>query len=336
VRQQAAQDAYERAAKEERETRDRLELQVTALNSITERYTKVLSEHLNQKAQIARTCLHIKDNIFYYMRAIWSHEDPHQRFFRLHKVRVPIFVERTATARTYTISGRPERATSLGLPRLILNGNRFEPVAGHVHAFELETELEPGFQFAALSEVADLDNLLGCKGNYLIFPMKEWNGLTRFMAAPYVDQGFGLHDPDDFGNWTLEEFANYVCCLKTTLEPGEFEKLKDQLKEQYEQLITAPRRNGEEIVVPTGSLFIEALPGAHPILEDFKLMHRAIDVKKAQAEVRQAELENLRYAARILGGNLDDPNIAAKYVFEGDGTATVVAPSASGYRSENP
>jgi hypothetical protein len=44
------------------------------------------------------------------------------------------------------------------------------------------------------------------------------------------------------------------------------------------------------------------LTGTHPILEDFKLMHRALDVKKVQAEVRHAELENLRLAARLASG----------------------------------
>ena len=51
--------------------------------------------------------------------------------------------------------------------------------------------------------------------------------------------------------------------------------------------------------MPSNSLYIEALPGTHPLLEDFKLIHRALDVKKAQAEVRHAELENLRLAARL-------------------------------------
>ena len=38
----------------------------------------------------------------------------------------------------------------------------------------------------------------------------------------------------------------------------------------YQQLVNAPGTDGDEIVVPTDSLFIEALPGVHPILEDFK------------------------------------------------------------------
>ncbi len=65
----------------------------------------------------------------------------------------------------------------------------------------------------------------------------------------------------------------------------------------------------EMVIVPSNSLYIEALPGTHPLLEDFKLIHRAIDIKKAQAEARHAELENLRLAARLANGEFGDPDI---------------------------
>ena len=52
-------------------------------------------------------------------------------------------------------------------------------------------------------------------------------------------------------------------------------------------------------------------------MEDFKLVHRAIDVKKVQAEVREMEIDNLRQAARILDSNLEDPDIEKKIVVEG-------------------
>jgi hypothetical protein len=65
----------------------------------------------------------------------------------------------------------------------------------------------------------------------------------------------------------------------------------------------------ERVIIPTNSVFIEALPGKHPIMEDFKLAHRGLDVKKVQAEVRHAELENLRLAARLIAGEREDPDI---------------------------
>lgn len=119
------------------------------------------------------------------------------------------------------------------------------------------------------------------------------------------------------GNMTLDEFSDYVCCLKKKLSPEEFERVKPALRDLLQELLTTPLRDNEEIVVPTGALFIEALPGVHPLLEDFKLMHRAIDVKRAQAEVRKMEMENVRYAARLLSDELEDPEIEKKIVVEG-------------------
>jgi hypothetical protein len=79
-----------------------------------------------------------------------------------------------------------------------------------------------------------------------------------------------------------------------------------------------PHKDKEMVIVPTTSLCIEALPGKHPILEDFKLIHRVVDVKKAQSEVRHAELENVRLAARAVKGEYEDPDIEKKILIEGD------------------
>jgi hypothetical protein len=97
------------------------------------------------------------------------------------------------------------------------------------------------------------------------------------------------------------------------------------MMEAYRQIVNTPGADGDEIVVPTNSLFIEALPGVHPILEDFKLFHRVVDVKKVQAEVRAAEFENLRAADRLLHGEREDPTTEKKVVIEG-GTSVVVSP----------
>jgi hypothetical protein len=79
------------------------------------------------------------------------------------------------------------------------------------------------------------------------------------------------------------------------------------------------------VIVPSNSLYIEALPGTHPLLEDFKLIHRAIDIKKAQAEARHAELENLRLAARLAEGQHGDPDIDKVVVVENGKNVTVDA-----------
>lgn len=301
IREDAAKDAYERASKEEKESRARLETAITALEAATETYAKAVAEHANRRAQIARLRVHVKDNILYYMQAIWSHEPPDQRFFRLHQIRAP----RLTGQLTY--APQPAAASSIAtLPHL-----------GPPVDVEVRCQLDQPLETATLAELVDLDSLLGFKGNYMIFPLKEGNCLTDFMMVPYIDAGLGLVDPDDPGNWTLEEFARYVCCLRHQLPAGEFHELRDQLRRMYRRLLTNPRRLSDELVVPTGSLFIEALPGTHPILEDFKLKHRAVDLHKAQAEARRLELENLRLAARLLASELEDPEVDKQIVTAG-------------------
>lgn len=314
IRERAARDAYEKAMQEERDLMARLNREITALNAMTEAYTKTLSEHLNRRTQISRLRVHVKQNILYYMQAIWSMEPPDQRFFRLHKVDVPVF-EKTGKS-LYTIQGTPTYNLFIDPSQPKVN----------VHEYTVNTQIDPTLKTTSLVEVADLDNLLGFKGNYMIFPLKKPNALTNFMMAPYIEQEWKLYDPDVFGNMTLDEFSDYVCCLKDKMPATDFDAVKPELKKLLEQLLTSPLRNNEEIVVPTDSLFIEALPGVHPILEDFKLIHRAIDVKSAQEDARRKELENVRFAARILAGELDDPEIEKKIIIEGSNQDLIISP----------
>jgi len=154
----------------------------------------------------------------------------------------------------------------------------------------------------------------------MMFPLKKSNTLTDFMMVPYMDLVLGVRDPDPAGTWTLSEFVEYVCCLRRRLSRDQFLRLLPGLMETYRELLNAPNAAGNEIVLPTDSLFIEALPGVHPILEDFKLFHRLVDVKKVQAEVRAAEFENIRAAARLLAGERDDPSIEKTVLVKGNTT----------------
>jgi len=323
ARKDALNEAMQRAADQERDLLFRLEREVTALNSTTEAYTKTLTQHFNQQGEIARLFVHIKDNILHYMQGIWTHEPPDQRFFRLHKVRVPVFAVKSET---YDFTDN--QAVPLGE----VAHRRVEWIEGVVSEsiFEAEVaiELEPEVEVTTLAEVADLDNLLGFKGNYMIFPLKESNAVTDYMMAPYVVEGLNeLIDPDGPGNWTLDDFAAYVQSLKDNLTADQFAELKEQLQAQYKELVSKRLRDGEILTVATGALFIEALPAGHSLIEHFKAMHRALDVKRAQADVRRLELENLRYAARIVGHAYEDPEIERKIVIEG-GSSVVVPPEA--------
>jgi len=177
-----------------------------------------------------------------------------------------------------------------------------------------------------LVEVADLDNPLGYKGNYIIFPMKGECYLTTYMLTEYIDNYLGLHDPDGSDDFDAEAFDE---AWNKAVEDNDKAR-KDELRAELIKYITTARRSRDEIIVPTGQLFIEALPGSHPLLEDFKLLHRMEDVRKVKAEVRHAELENLRLASRLVKGQhkpelLHDPEIEKQIVIR-NGKDIVVPP----------
>ena len=91
---------------------------------------------------------------------------------------------------------------------------------------------------------------------------------------------------------------------------------EDEFRQLVIDRLTSTRKENDLVIVPTSSLYIEALVGTHPLLEDFKLIHRALDVKKVQSEVRHAELENIRLAARSLKGKDEDPDVEKKIIVE--------------------
>ena len=137
------------------------------------------------------------------------------------------------------------------------------------------------------------------------------------MMVPYVDAATGAHDPDHLANLTRSQLEDYFCCVKEYLEPEELADIRPGLDEAHRRMLVDPRPLEEIIVVPTDALFNEALPADQPILEDFKLRHRAADVAKAEAEVSKTRLENVRRGARILEGELADPDIEKTTIVQG-------------------
>jgi hypothetical protein len=307
------QDRADEAANKIRDLMYRLEREVTALNALTETYTKALREHNDHLTEIARLQIHVKDNIMYYMQAIWAHEPADQRFFRLHNTPVPVL---THSSRRFHIGFDAPLTALAGAPHQALP--RFGGREAKIFPLESVTKFDTPVTFKPLSQLANLDKLLGFKGNYAIFPLYQSNALTDFMMDPYIDRATGqLLDPSDPLNWSLDEFSEYVCCLKKKLTGEEFQKLQPELQLIYQAILTNPDRNNDVLVVPTNSLFIEALPAEHTLLERFKLDHRMIDVKKAQAEAREKELDNVRRTARILAGERGDPHIDKKVLIKG-------------------
>lgn len=306
-----AKETLDRAERERARLLSQVEVAMTALQAAVDKLSSAVKEHYDRVAEVDRLRVHVKENILYYMQAIWNHEPPDQRFFRLYNIDVPIVnaVTTGVAVNVYSngssledvLLGEESLSASLPMPKVTVTKQK-------------------------LVEVADLDKLLGYKGNYMIFALKDNNYITLTMMQNYLEVGdeFLVRDPDEFGNYTIDEIQELANCLYRQ-NPKLYQRNRDRLKQLIIDRLTASRNESDMVVVPTSSLYIEALVGTHPLLEDFKLIHRALDVKKVQAEVRHAELENIRLAARALKGKDEDPDIDKKIVIENGSDVVVQA-----------
>jgi hypothetical protein len=308
-----AKETRDRADRERARLLSQLEVATTALQSAVDKLARAVKEHYDKVAEIDRLRVHVKDNILYYMQAIWSHEPPDQRFLRLYNLDVPIVIAETAGV-DVKLKSKKQGATDSWQ-------SKSARVTGSLPIPKVSVTTKK------LVDVADLDKVLGYKGNYMIFALRENNYITLHMMQDYLEVGDELfvRDPDEFANWTLDEVQELAACVHRK-DPDLFKRHSDEFKQMMIDRLAAARRESDIVVVPTSSLYIEALVGTHPLLEDFKLIHRALDVKKAQAEARHAELENVRLAARALRGKDDDPDVDRKIVIETDTKGLVVQP----------
>jgi hypothetical protein len=307
-----AKETRDRADRERARLLAQLEVAMSALQAAVDRLSAAIREHYNKVSEIDRLRVHVKDNILYYMQAIWSHEPPDQRFFRLYNVDVPVLVPRKTPANSGLSVGvgRGSRALDAVLGQ----------ESGHANISIPTVDVER----KKLVEIADLDTVLGYKGNYSIFALKEQNLITLHMLQDYAEVGAEtlLRDPDDLANYSIEDLERLAACLYET-DKDLFDEHREELKQLIVERLKASRARDDRVIVPTSSLYIEALVGTHPLLEDFKLLHRALDVKKVQAEVRHAELENVRLASRARKGKDEDPDIEKKVVIE-NGSSLVI------------
>jgi hypothetical protein len=65
------------------ETQDKLQHASEVYAQITKDYAKAVENQVNHRTAVDQLRIHVKQNILYYMQAIWDHEPPDQRFFRL-------------------------------------------------------------------------------------------------------------------------------------------------------------------------------------------------------------------------------------------------------------
>jgi hypothetical protein len=304
AQQEAAQRALDWAMEDLLSQRQRLEAAVTALERATDEYVAALRRRTDRRVAVDQLRVHVKENILHYMQAIWAHEPTDQRYFRLYDQSVQFPVRDvagvTATPAPGTVRAGARIAGAPVTPDVL--------ASGVAHNTDIHFPLPYLGPTRKLHEVADLDNLVGFKGNYAVFPLREGNAITDYMAQDFLDSYFGVSDPDPFGEvpTTAEALALAECAWNrdTTTDEDRAEITRWLLG-----VMAAQARVAQEVVVPTGQLFMEALTGAHPLLEDYKLAHRAIDVERALAEMRSVQVETLRRAARISVGDLGDPDV---------------------------
>ena len=310
-----AQESVDRAEREKARLLDQLGAASTALQVAMDKLSAAIKEHYDRVQEIDRLRLHVKQNILYYMQAIWSYEPRDQRFFRVYDVDVPIVEPEGA----WQVAVANEASDAIGSVLDAIKGVQNGLVSVDAPKFTLGSR--------KLVEVADLDTVLGYKGNYAIYPLLENNYVTLHMMQDYLDVSdvVKLRDPDDFASYTARELQELAECLREE-SPATFDKYREDLRELIIKRLMSGRPEDDRVIVPTDGLYIEALVGTHPLLEDFKLIHRALDVKKVQAEVRRAELENVRLGARALGGTLEDPDIEKTILVQGVTSGMAIEP----------
>ena len=311
-----AQETVDRAERERARLLDTLAAATNVLQAAIDKLAAAVKDHNERVAEIDRLRVHVKDNIIYYMQAIWSHEPKDQRFFRVFDKEVQVPLADTGKA---TVTKRdPDLA---------------DYFAGYGDQFPYEATLPVSFsktEKKQMNEIADLDTILGYKGNYAIYPLLENNFITLSMMLDYLefsDEVMRLRDPDQFANYTVDELLKLADCVKRRDRDTFNAHVKD-FKDLIVKRLISGRSEDDRVIVPTDSLYIEALVGTHPLLEDFKLLHRSLDVKKVQAEVRHAELENIRLAARALRGKDADPDIEKTVLVKGTNPAVAINPDA--------
>ena len=311
-----ANQALERAQAKVNDLTSQMKAEMSTLQVATDKYTAAATRHFGMLAQIDRLRLHVKDNIIHYMQAIWSHEPADQRYFRLYNLDVPVF-EHNTVIQAEALTGRAELQTgasdflAAADPSSLTYKIRFpKPTLSN------DTK--------KLHQIADIDDLIGFKGNYMIFPLTDFNNyMVWYLIHNFIDfdaAGPFVSDPDPDAGLDVGTLQSAMAAIQAQ-DGASFAANADKFVEVMVRLLSNEAQ--QMVIVPSDQLYIEALPGTHPLLEDFKLIHRALDVKKVQAEVRRAELENLRLAARLANGQYGDPDVEKKIVIEGGGNPVI-------------
>src|SRR5262249_18000539 len=141
-----AKDIVNRAQAKVNQLLSDMKSESTALQVAIDKYTAAATKHFGMLAEIDRLRLHVKDNIIYYMQAIWTYEPSDQRYFRLYNLEVPVFAHNTRVTVQNATRIRDVSVAGPGVTKIV----SLPPPT-------LETATK------RLHQVANLDNLLGFK-----------------------------------------------------------------------------------------------------------------------------------------------------------------------------
>src|SRR5262249_37801206 len=152
------------------------------------------TKHHAMEAQIDRLRVHVKDNIIYYMQAIWSHEPADQRYFRLYNLDVPVFESSAARATAQAPEVQPGVPTDIRTI-ISMSDKNHHSVTVPLGPPKLVDDTKK------LHQIADIDSLIGFKGNYMIFPLTDFdNYMAWYLIHNYVEldptAGLVVSDPD--------------------------------------------------------------------------------------------------------------------------------------------
>ena len=110
-----AKDALNRAQAKANQLVSDLKTETTALQTAIDKYVAAATKHFSMLAEIDRLRIHVKDNIIYYMQAIWTYEPADQRYFRLYNLDVPVFGHNTTVNFKAESRGSPAWTHRTGL-----------------------------------------------------------------------------------------------------------------------------------------------------------------------------------------------------------------------------
>ena len=246
---------------------------------------------------ISRLRMHVKDNILYYMHAIWDHEVPDQRFFELSDIEITTYQPQGAI----TIQTQAPNDALSPWERL----HQFVSRSLGQNRREVELRLpppdptKPVTPTPKLRDIADLNKPLGYFGNYAVFPLTTCTYITDYMMSQYIDSTFGLRDPDPFGQFTNSDLQRLLTELDNGTVALDNQNEIEELQRLIQHRLQQPVADFETVTIPTGQLYMEALPGTRSLLEPFKLAHRELDVIAAQERLAHQQLDSARRALRL-------------------------------------